>query len=256
LVRRRKRRFPGAGGSAEREFNRRLKQNIRDDWKVWTLGLFLIVAFAIWSFYLGRVPGRVMAASAGFLLGAFTVVFSLGGHISAFRWWLGAEGERQTAAEIERLGSEWHCEHDLEHPYGNYDHVLVGPPGVFLLDSKLLHGTSAAARDELRSGRVSYSGRAFRAGAKNVKVGLEQRLGFRAPWVQSVVVVWGDFPQGHHEEEHVVYIRGEGLVAWLTSLADRVTAPQRAAYITALRELRTDLGRPGGVASTEPHQVL
>ena len=175
-------------------------------------------------------------------VGILLVMYSLGGHISAYWWRLGAEGERETAKQIEKLGPDWHCEHDLEHQYGNYDHVLVGPPGVFLLDSKFLHGVSAAAKDALRSGRVTYPGASFRAGAKTVKVGLERRLGFRGPWVQSVVVVWGDFPQRHHEEEHVVYLVGEDLVDWLTSMPERANAPQRAAYATALRELREELG--------------
>lgn len=119
--------------------------------------------------------------------------------------------------------------------------MLVGPAGVFLLDSKHLHGVSAAAGDALRSGRVSYPGASFRAGAKGVKVGLERRLGFRAPWVQAVVVIWGEFPQELHEHEHVVYVSGDSLVRWLTSLPERANAPQRAAYVAALRELRSEL---------------
>src|SRR6266550_706759 len=137
MLNRRKQRFPGAGGSAEREFNRRLKQNIRDEWTVW-------------SFYAGRIGGRLFAGVSGFTAGAFFVIFSLGGHVSAFRWWLGAEGERETARQIEKLGPEWHCEHDLEYGRGNWDHVLVGPPGVFLLDSKRLHGMAAVGGDALR----------------------------------------------------------------------------------------------------------
>jgi hypothetical protein len=243
VLKRRKQRFPGAGGSAEREFNRRLKQNIRDEWKVWLFGSAFVVASAVWSFYAGRIGGRLFAGISGFTAGVFFVIFSLGGHVSAFRWWLGAEGERETARQIEKLGPEWHCEHDLEHQYGNYDHVLVGPAGVFLLDSKLLHGTAAAGGDALRSGRILYRGVAFRSGAKRVNVELEKRLGFRAPWVQSVVVVWGDFPQAHHEEQDVVYVRGEDLVLWLGGLPEKANAPQRAALTTALQEVRTTLAK-------------
>lgn len=72
-----------------------------------------------------------------------------------------AEGERATGKEIDRLGSEWHCEHDLQQEYGNWDHVLVGPAGVFLLDSKFLNGTVAAGRDALRAGRMVHSGGRF-----------------------------------------------------------------------------------------------
>lgn len=197
--------------------------------------------FATWSAFAGEVAGRLLAAMAGMIVGAATVVWSLGGHISAFRWWLGAEGERDTAKRIERLGPEWHCEHDVEHEYGNFDHVLVGPPGVFLIDSKLLHTTAVAGDDRLRAGRIFYGGAAFRGGARRIKLALEQRLGSKAPWVQAMVVVWGDFPQARHAEGDVVYLRGEELVPWLNEQAERLNAPQRAALVTALQEVRAAL---------------
>jgi hypothetical protein len=241
VLRRRTKRFPGAGGSTEREFKRQLHKNIRDEWKVWLIVPVVIVGLAVWSFYVGRVPGRILAAASGFSTGVLFVVYSLGGHISAFRWWLGAEGERETASEIERLSGDWHCEHDLEHEWGNYDHVLIGPPGVFLLDTKLLHGTAVATNDALRCGRLSFAGSALRGGARRVKDALEQQLGFRAPWVQPVIVIWGDFPQGLHEEQGVVYITGGELVPWLQTLPEKATMPQRAAFIAALRQVREEL---------------
>jgi hypothetical protein len=218
-----------------------LRQNIRDEWKVWVGLLVLCVGFAVWSLYAGRVAGRFLAGESGLVLGAMFVIYSIGGHVSAFRWWLGAEGERDTGREIEKLSGEWYCEHDLEHSHGNYDHVLVGPPGVFLLDSKLLHGTSVAGADALRSGRVSYAGRVFRGSAKRVKVELEGSLGHRGPWVQTVVVIWGDFPQQRHEEADVVYVAGDQLIPWLSGLPLRLNASQRAAFATALKEVRTTL---------------
>src|SRR5687767_940917 len=57
------------------------------------------------------------------------------------------------------------------------------PAGVFLLDSKLLHGTAAAGADQLRAGRLVFGGGRFRSGARAVKQELEKRLGSRAPWV-------------------------------------------------------------------------
>jgi hypothetical protein len=99
------------------------------------------------------VTARGLAGMSGVLAGALLVVWSLGGHVTTFRWWLGAEGERETAKEIEKLEANWHCEHDLEHERGNWDHVLVGPPGVFLLDSKSLSGT--VAMPCARAGRIT-----------------------------------------------------------------------------------------------------
>src|SRR5262245_28836427 len=146
---------------------------------------------------------------AGMLIGAGCVIWSLGGHISAFQWWLGAAGERDTAREIEGLGSDWHCMHDLEHDGGNWAHVLLGPPGVFLLDSKRLNRRAVAGGDALRAGRLSFTGGTFRRSAKRVNSELQRRLGRRAPFVRAVAVIWGDFPQGRYEEEEVVYLRGE-----------------------------------------------
>ena len=248
VLRRRPSRFAGAGGSAEREFRRLLRQNIREQWKVWLFGTAMIAGAAASALYLDGIAARFVAATGGFLLGVFFVMFSLGGHISAFRWWLGAEGERETGKQIEKLGPEWHCEHDLEHGRGNWDHVLVGPSGVFLLDSKLLHGTVAAGGDALRSGRMVFSGARFRSSAKRVKHELEARLGFRAPWVQAVVVIWGDFPQTLHDERDVIYVQGEHLVSWLSDLPAKANAPQRAAYSKDLQEVRYALAAEGATA--------
>jgi hypothetical protein len=63
-----------------------------------------------------------------------------------------------------------------------------------------------------------------------------------APWVQAVVVVWGDFPQGRHEEENVVYIRGEELRSWVEGLNERLNPPQCAAVVAPLGEVRNVLG--------------
>jgi hypothetical protein len=123
-------------------------------------------------------------------------------------------------------------------------HVLVGPPGVFLLDSKPLHGTSAAGNDSLRSGRLVYAGGALRGGARDVNQAIELRLGWRAPWVQAVVVVWGDFPHNRRERRKTSSTSGErSSVAGLPSLPEKINAPQRAALAIALREVRAALPR-------------
>jgi hypothetical protein len=58
-------------------------------------------------------------------------------------WQRGAEGERKTEKAVrplERRG--WHVEHDIQiEGRANLDHVVIGPPGVFLLETKNLAGT-------------------------------------------------------------------------------------------------------------------
>lgn len=59
-------------------------------------------------------------------------------------WRLGRDGERWTERELSSLEQDgWNVRHDIESRYGNIDHVLVGPGGVFLLNSKNLWGSFA-----------------------------------------------------------------------------------------------------------------
>ncbi|MDN4159981.1 nuclease-related domain-containing protein [Nocardioides abyssi] len=59
---------------------------------------------------------------------------------SAEKWQRGAEGEEATARALEVLpAAEWTVFHDRRWPgrrLANVDHVVVGPPGVFVIDSK------------------------------------------------------------------------------------------------------------------------
>jgi hypothetical protein len=199
--------------------------------------MLAIPAFATISLLTHGVPARIYAAVFGAALVVAAFGWTIGGHVSSLTWWWGVQGERNTAKEIEKLGPEWHCEHDVELSHGNWDHVLVGPPGIFLLDSKVLHNAAVAAGDALSSGRLRYRGSDFRSSALRIHDELDRLLG-RGTWVQAAVVVWGEFPQGRHEEGNVVYVRGEELLTWLRELPPRLTGPARAATAEALREMR------------------
>lgn len=70
----------------------------------------------------------------------------------------GAVGEEQTAEVLKGLPvEEWTAFHDLRWPgrrYANVDHVVVGPPGVFVIDSKNWSG-----RIEVRNQVLRQNGR-------------------------------------------------------------------------------------------------
>src|SRR3954452_2509281 len=52
-------------------------------------------------------------------------------------WRRGAAGERRTARALRALElAGWHVRHDVIAERGNRDHVVVGPGGVYLLDTK------------------------------------------------------------------------------------------------------------------------
>ena len=49
----------------------------------------------------------------------------------------GATGEERVGAILEELAGEgWHVIHDAHIGHGNVDHILVGPPGVFTVETK------------------------------------------------------------------------------------------------------------------------
>src|SRR2546421_235951 len=75
----------------------------------------------------------------------------------------------------------------------------------------------------LAAGRLSYAGAGFRAGAARLCDALEARVG-RRPWVQPVVVIWGEFPQRRLEDNRVIYVHGSELLAWLGSRPGRLSA--------------------------------
>lgn len=240
-VLRRRKRFPGAGASSARQFATLRANNMADAWYFWLGSSGAALALVLWSGFATGTGARVLDLAAGVLLGVLLVMSALGGHISAFRWQLGSMGEEDTGYQIERLSTEWHCEHDIEHEYGNWDHVLVGPPGVFLLDSKLLHQTVVPDGDGVRAGRFQIRGRSTRGAARTLKSLLEDELGSPPGWVQGVVVIWGDFPARRYENDRVMYISGDGLVEWLSELPLKFNATQRAARRAAVVEVRNRL---------------
>ncbi len=81
---------------------------------------------------------------------------------SAELWQRGADGERATAAALDALPRQyWTVLHDVAwpgRPRANIDHVAVGPPGVFVIDSKNWSGAVTLGSGVLRqSGRSRAS---------------------------------------------------------------------------------------------------
>lgn len=143
-------------------------------------------------------------------------------------WRRGAEGERKTERAVrplERRG--WTVEHDVQrNGRANLDHVLRGPPGDFLLETKNLTGTITFENGVLVSRQFDDPDEVYRyttlssrvrGQAAEVSAHIRSDSG-RRKWVTSVVVVWGHFLETHVQHEAVHYIAGDRLRAWLESL--------------------------------------
>jgi hypothetical protein len=166
--------------------------------------------------------------SAG-CLGAFAVTFALfvrdepPQHVQ--NWKRGAEGERRTAKALKPLLRKgWTVEHDVQQQgRANLDHVLTGPSGVFLLETKNLAGTISLEDGVLAARQFDDADEVYRyrslaprlrGQAKELSARLQTESG-RRTWVNAVAVIWGHFPQGLVSHENVTYVSGERLAAWL-----------------------------------------
>jgi hypothetical protein len=104
------------------------------------------------------------------------------------RWRRGAAGEVATAAQLDRLpGRRWVVRHDLAIPgsRANLDHLVIGPSGVWLVDTK-------TTRAHIRTGwrRVYLGERRLDPGPTQWEAGVvADRLGVR---VRPLIVLHGE----------------------------------------------------------------
>ena len=132
------------GGSAQARW-RRLRAV---EWAAWTRTLPWRVAATLGIGIGGGVLGRLVAPRLGLVVGVLAALAAGWGlrfrpSPDASAWRRGAAGERRTArllGPLERQG--WAVLHDLALPGSpaNLDHLMIGPGGVFVIDSKYYRG--------------------------------------------------------------------------------------------------------------------
>ncbi len=97
----------------------------------------------------------------------------------------GAAGEEHVGALLEQLTSRgWEVIHDASFGHGNVDHILVGPPGVFTVETKSHPGP-------IRVGRVHG---ATLSQARAQSDALEEATGLRAEPLIVYSRAWVDRP--------------------------------------------------------------
>jgi Nuclease-related domain len=202
------------GQSARRRFTATRWTTARQHWGHW---LSLAILTATCLLYIESSDGTGELVAAG-VVGANVTLAFVGwvvGDVRALPYLWGSIGEEQTAELLKQLDQTWTVEHDRPSERGNWDHVVTGPSGVYLIDSKRLSRPAKVVGDGLVSGRLRFSGASFRAAAAE----LADELGAngRRPWVQPVVVVWGQFIPRQVERERVIYLAADRLVPYLQS---------------------------------------
>jgi hypothetical protein len=132
------------GGSAQAR-GRRMRAA---EWAVWVRTLPWRIAVILGIGAGGEVLGSVLAPGLGLIIGGLAALAAGWGlrfrpSPEAVAWRRGAAGERRTAhllGPLERQG--WAVLHDLAVPgsRANLDHLVIGPGGVFVIDTKQYRG--------------------------------------------------------------------------------------------------------------------
>jgi hypothetical protein len=132
------------GGSAEAAWRRVRKA----EWVAWTRTLPWRVAVILGIGAASEALGSLLASRLGLVLSVLVTmavawVLRCRASPEARAWRRGAAGERRTArllGPLERHG--WAILHDLALPgsRANIDHLVIGPGGVFVVDSKQYRG--------------------------------------------------------------------------------------------------------------------
>jgi hypothetical protein len=132
------------GGSAQT----RWRQLRAAEWTAWTRTLPWRVAAIVGIGAGGGVLGSLLAPRLGLVLAGLAAMAAGWGlrfqsSPDAVAWRRGAAGERRTARLLDPLERHgWAVLHDLAVPRSraNIDHLVIGPGGVFVVDSKQYRG--------------------------------------------------------------------------------------------------------------------
>jgi hypothetical protein len=132
------------GGSAQARWRRARAA----EWAAWTRTLPWRIAATLGIGVGGGLLGNLLAPRLSLVVGGLAAMVAgwalrFRPSPDAFAWRQGAAGERRTARLLDPLERHgWAVLHDLAIPRSraNLDHLVIGPGGVFVIDSKQYRG--------------------------------------------------------------------------------------------------------------------
>ncbi len=168
----------------------------------------------------GFWTGIALGAGAGAALALFDTPPA---HVE--RWRTGSDGEKATARRLRPLLKRgWVLYNDIETERGNIDHILIGPAGVFMLESKRLAGAVKVEAGKLavrwfEDPDDGYENDSIAGRTRAAAYALHSRLEAAGidVWVQGVVVLWAHFDQRSIERDKVAWVRGDALAGVLAA---------------------------------------
>lgn len=140
-----------AGLSAQSKYERGRAKHRSGRRKQVTVNLVVALPIAlvalVWTASVGYDFGPILAGMILFI--AFAKAWVEPDHVRA--WGIGARGETITETELEQLPDGYELLHDRRLPgsRANVDHVVIGPGGVFVVESKRMTGKLSIRGEEV-----------------------------------------------------------------------------------------------------------
>jgi len=137
------------------------------------LGVFLLFGMAI----------------SGFFLIISIIFFVIGAYLwnKQTTWEIGAEGEEAVIRALQNLDSSFKVIHDVFLPSerGNIDHVVVGPVGTFVIETKNYNGIIKCYDDDWSRKKVGRRGTVYDAGIGNPSKQAKRNAVMLNKWLES-----------------------------------------------------------------------
>ena len=205
---------------------------------LWPLGICLVCfgAFAA-ATVLGQ---RLEVFGALFAVSAIAVAFWWRrGVLRVESFFKGARGEEAMAGMLARLSDDWHIYHDFVAGKYHVDHVLVGPAGVFAVETKNWRDQVVLESGELiAGGHVPDHPPIAQATAEAKAVGaVLVRAGWTGEGFPVVCFASGTFKDGFAQSGKVLVANAEAFLKWLVAQPS-VHAPGECARVVQLLETR------------------
>ena len=142
-------------------------------------------------------------------------------------WRRGAEGEERVAADLASLGERWAVVHDLTigRKGANLDHLVIGPPGLFALNTKNLTGKLTVYEHAILQNdhKTAFVPAALRE-ARTVQQRLSAAAG-RKVHAWSILVVMGCDIEVKRPLANLTLVRASSLPGWLDQLPHGALTP-------------------------------
>ena len=205
---------------------------------LWPLGICLV---CLGAFAAATVLGqRLEIFGALFAVSAIAVAFWWRrGLLRVESFFKGARGEEAMAGMLARLPDDWHVYHDFVAGKYHVDHVLVGPAGVFAVETKNWRDQVVLESGELiAGGHVPDHPPIAQATAEAKAVGAEfSRAGWTGEVFPVVCFASGTFKDGFAQSGKVLVANAEAFMKWLVTQPS-VHAPGECARVVQLMETR------------------